>query len=921
MLRPSPPGEYGVAGPAASSRLRSLLLATVGFVVLFSLVVLAAMTWADREDAIREAHNKTWSASRLLQEHVRRTIVTADLALEGVNDRLRQQGVMGISRDAELWRNIRMLVGKHQELGDLRIKDAQGDVLLDSRQFPAPRLNGADRANFQAHRGGMDFHVGEMIHSRAPRKVFFTVSRRIGTKDRFDGVSELSIDTGYYRKFFDSLDLGSMGSIALFRLDGTMVVRFPIGDPGRKIFHSEIIRRAQAMESGTIETKSVFDGRPRIASFQHVANLPLFVVVTVDKGQALQGWRERAAYSGALVLLGLLCCAGLGAATQRSLSREDRGRRRLNLILTSASDAIIGIDGNGNVVFANPAASALTGYGNAELLGRHLHGVIHHSHADGTAYPPGDCPILQVVRSGVGHAGQEDIYWRKDGTSFPVEFACSPMVEDGRTEGAVLVFHDITERKCAEEALRRAIIAAEAASRAKSEFLSNVSHEIRTPMNAILGHVHLLTQGELSQAQGELARSIRRSAQSLLGIIDGILDLSRLEAGRLALERTEFRLTELMRRVEAVATAAREKGIGFSVLVGPEVPDNLVGDPLRLQQVLMQLTGNAVKFTSQGEVRITVAAAVGAGGRTILTFAVRDTGIGIGEEQRAHLFQAFSQGDGSSTRRYGGVGLGLAIASRLIELMGGRIDLDSEPGVGSEFRVTLAIDIGSGRTAPDPTEEGAAATVFPATMLPNTGRPGGIDLRDALYRFGGDMGLLQRFAAGFARDHADMAEKIAAALAVGDLAQVRELGHDLKGVAGNIGARALSSHADAVQSAALQNDQDGAEARLAPMRAEMARVLDDIARLEAPVPAAAPSALRLDREGLEVVLERLTRLLRDNNFAAAEELATLAPVLADWFDPLTLSALTSAVDSLDFPRAEELVRDAARDLGLSLSPV
>src|SRR5579883_987179 len=250
---------------------------------------------------------------------------------------------------------------------------------------------------------------------------------------------------------------------------------------------------------------------------------------------------------------------------------------------------------------------------------------------------------------------------------------------------------ELTQQLQASEArMREAKESAEMANRSKGQFLANMSHEIRTPMNAILGMTQLVLETELNADQRECLNAVKTSADALLGIINDILDFSKIEAGKLDLESLPFSLSEVLNDTLTVFLwRARDKGLQLNVRRGPEVPDKLMGDACRLRQILVNLVGNGIKFTDRGEVSATVAPAQGGReGSVFLHFSVRDTGIGIPKDKQSAIFRAFEQADGSTTRKYGGTGLGLAITQRLVEMMGGRLWVESSPGTGSTFHFT-----------------------------------------------------------------------------------------------------------------------------------------------------------------------------------------------------------------------------------------
>jgi len=483
-------------------------------------------------------------------------------------------------------------------------------------------------------------------------------------------------------------------------------------DAGRYLFVNEAFEQAFAVESANVLGKTDDDWLGSQAALPIMRNdLEILSqcqakesVERVTLADGTEGewlvWKYPCSDSQGNPLIGGIA---FDISKTHHCERHLRGQAELlELILNNIGDPVIAVDENGKLLLFNPAAIRLYGMGilgTSQTRPTDRYGLFL---PDGTTpYPKSDLPLARAIR-GESVTDLEIFVRTPDaphGTFLSAK--AQPILDtDGKLKGGAAVFRDITARKRAEEELQMTVNQlkeardeAIQASELKSQFVSNISHELRTPMSGVLGMTELLMGMTLEPEQHELATYIYESAQSLLSVLNELLDFSRLEAGKLAIEQTKFAPQEVLDDVAAtVQLAMARKGLAMETNVHKDVPDCLQGDLRRIKQVLQHMLQNAVKFTEAGSVRIEVVLDRRVDNVGFIRFSVIDTGIGIAEEVREHIFAPFVQADGSSTRKYGGVGLGLSISKRLIKLMSGSLGVESQEGKGSTFWFTIPLE-------------------------------------------------------------------------------------------------------------------------------------------------------------------------------------------------------------------------------------
>ena len=679
------------------------LLQSVGSIVVVSVLVcllLAAIVGGDlqREYAreIEATGAQTHTLAKVAEEDVRQKMHRVELLLAAAAGVVQgSRPVSRLERDAIL-QGFKAMLPVDGLVQGLEVIDSGGGVVLATLpETPGRLLSAANRDYVASHRQNLNagLLLGASLKDGPMGGWATPASIRLGPDGApFQGVLVAWIDPLHFQSSAQSMDVGANGFVTVFTRQGWIIARTPAVE---KLMTRSWIDTPMFKEHLPVATEKtvrqvvVADGVERIYSYRTLKDYPVVVSVGQSLTDALADWRERAWREGFMLLL-VISGVGVTATLMIRQMRERRAAqsqlRLTALSVQKASVPIFWIARDSRIVRVNSAACDLHGYTEAELLRMAI-----------TDLDP-DFPVERWPNHWADLKRRKRMCFEttqvnSKGQIVPVEVDLN-FVEFNGEELNFAYMRDISARKKSEAELLQATDAAQAASQSKSQFLANMSHEIRTPMNAVLGMLKLFHNTELSDQQLDYATKAEGAAKSLLGLINDVLDFSKIDAGKMALDPHPFELEKLMRDLSViVSTNVGPKPVEVLFDIDATAPKVLIGDAMRLQQVLINLSSNAIKFTAKGEVVIQVRVLARSGSEATLGFSVKDSGMGIAPVDQHFIFSGFSQAEASTTRRFGGTGLGLSISKRLVEMMGGRMELESALGEGSNFHfsVTLAV--------------------------------------------------------------------------------------------------------------------------------------------------------------------------------------------------------------------------------------
>lgn len=637
---------------------------------------------------MRGAEDDSRNLSQAFEENIRRTIEEIDMGIRSVRAARAYDPT-----HFDLGRWVRDSGLTNELTVQISLADQTGRVIA-SNLGPITKITSiADREHFISTRDspGDDLFISRPVVGRVSGKRSVQFVRKLfDATGAFDGVIVVSLDPAFLARFYSSLHIGR-GALVLAGRDGIVRAEAPEGvfDLGADLSGDQLTAAANLRGSGTVRIRRTKDRLERTFSWRKLEPYGLIVAVGLSSDDALVAFRSDVEFYVAAGCVLTLVTLLAGLALARNRRKFLQSKENLQAAVDNISQGLIVVDPGRELLVMNARAVELLELP-LELSrpGTGFDAILDWQRANGEFDGPESAHVRELDRAG-GLIEGTSTYRRRRRNGVILEISTKVLA----SRLAVRTYTNVTGQEQAAHELEVARDAAEAAARARSEFLAVMSHEIRTPLNGVIGIAGLLQETELQGAQLDYVRLIRESGDHLLQLINDILDVARLEASRVELDKVPFDPRALVQgAVDLFRPQASMKGLQLSASIDDDVTGLAAGDPGRLRQVLINLVGNAIKFTDHGSVRLGLRTEPAEGGRIRLSFSVTDTGIGIAPEAVERMFEEFAQMDSSISRRYGGSGLGLTICRRLVQLMGGHITVETQPSVGSSFRFSIPVD-------------------------------------------------------------------------------------------------------------------------------------------------------------------------------------------------------------------------------------
>lgn len=691
-----------------------------GFVIGLNVLFLILSVWSlsqSRSRYLEQAGSAATDLASVLEQSIASRFEKIDMALQAVVEEYQHQSAKKALDKPRINQILQQFKGQLPEVTGVRIADSAGTVAFGADATLQHKLSIADRDYFLYHRDNSEsgLFISAPVIGRINQTYQIFLARRITLNDgTFGGVVFSGVPINGFVKLFEDVNIGPGGFVALRDQQLSIVARYPSSERPNRQVGSNLVSSdfkqaiSENSERGLVTTVSPIDGAKRLIAYRKISHYPETITVAISLDDALLAWQHEVGIAAILYVL-FLSLSVIGVKLVSKASNHAKiTQERLHIALSAAKQAWFFLDITSGQVEVSPEYALMLGYSpeNFKTDFATWRDNIHPDDIDAVmaafkeALSRGVTPPNMEYRRKTDKGGW--IWIRTIGRVLERDANSRPLTMTGihmditvhrEAEAELSLHRSHLEQLVAErtDQLNRAKLAAESANVAKSAFLANMSHEIRTPLNAINGMAHLIRRGGLSSKQEDQLEKLVSAADHLLSLINTILELSKIEAGKVVLSETPISIPELiLDTVSMLSERAASKDVALTVAPLPHLP-SVLGDATRLREAFINYVGNAIKFTENGSVNIECAVLEDTENEVLLRFDVTDTGIGIDSNRLPALFTAFEQADNSATRKYGGTGLGLAITKKIAEMMGGDVGASSELGKGSRFWFTVRL--------------------------------------------------------------------------------------------------------------------------------------------------------------------------------------------------------------------------------------